>query len=100
MNARGFKYYEYWAKSAREIEEEYLLPIKTFSRGSRFADGKSVTLQLGGETECVKIEGLAKKSIKKTSNFMIVMFFIIYLFLLVAILSRSLNICWLPKIIQ
>jgi hypothetical protein len=44
MTSRSFGYYKYWILSAREIEKKYLAPVTIVYSGSKFADGKQVTV--------------------------------------------------------
>jgi hypothetical protein len=45
----------YYLLSAREIEELYLQPVKTLSRGGSYADGEQVTLKIDGKNKPLQI---------------------------------------------
>ena len=42
MAKRSFDYVKYWTSSAREIEKNFLSPVKIVFRGKKFAEGKEV----------------------------------------------------------
>lgn len=50
----GMEYFRYLTCSARELEEKYLYPVETLSRGAAFEDSKEVTIVLGGKPELMK----------------------------------------------
>lgn len=45
MAKRSFDYVEYWTSSAREMEEKFLSPVKTVSRGKKFANGEKTEVE-------------------------------------------------------
>jgi hypothetical protein len=50
ITKRGFDYQNYYVKSARELEERFLAQVlKTVSRGSVFASGRPVAIELDGK---------------------------------------------------
>jgi hypothetical protein len=45
LGRREAQYSDYFVLSARELEEKYLTPLKTISRGGPFAEGQTVTIE-------------------------------------------------------
>ena len=57
---REAEYSTYYILAARELEEKYLSdPVKTLSRGGLFAEGKPITLEIGGEPKPLRMSRLA-----------------------------------------
>lgn len=48
---RGFSRNTYWILSARELEEKFLKPVETLSRGGKHAAGNNVTIQIEGSPD-------------------------------------------------
>ena len=58
---REAEYSDYDILSARELEEKYLSdPVKTVSRGGLFAEGATVTIEIGGKTTQLRMGRLAR----------------------------------------
>ncbi len=84
LTKRSFDTYVYWISSAREIEEKFLSgSVRTVSRGADFAEGKPVSLQIGGELRPFQMSrwgGLLR--IRIASYLIIGLFFAMYLAIL------------------
>jgi len=86
--ARGFDYYSYWIHSARELEE--LLPsafTRTVSRGSDFANGKSVKFQFKAGEKSHKLTFTGRIRIQYVAKGFILMFATIYVIFFIWLLD-------------
>ncbi len=82
--SRGFDYQNYYAASAREIEEKYLSQyVRTISRGKRFANGEMITLDLATDAR-FKMSRLSRLlSAKNLLGVVDFLFFVLYLYVIV-----------------
>lgn len=55
MTNRSLKWLDYWLYSARELEEHWLDPVKTISRGGRLKRGMKVDIPLTNKTKELQI---------------------------------------------
>src|SRR3989339_74221 len=79
MNKRSFKFYKYWIMSARELEEQYLEPIKIISRVGDYADNKEVKISLDTGDMHLIIKGMAKRKVENVVNVIICIFIFVYI---------------------
>ncbi len=82
LNKRSFAYYKYWIWSSRELEEKYLKPVQTVSRGGEFADGKEALFNIGGKDLPHQCKGIEKFRVEIVSNIIIFIFVLMYLTIL------------------
>lgn len=76
---RESEYADYYINSARELEEQYLAPIKTVSRGGSFGNGRKVILKIHGKEKPFQMSCWARLCKAKTiSNFVILIFILLY----------------------
>lgn len=88
MTARGFRYFDYWILSARQIEENSLQgDVVTLSRGSRLPEG--VHLPLAHETRRVQLNGIARFTSKRIAYFVISVFGLLYALLICLVIILS-----------
>ncbi len=88
---RSFDYFNYYIKSSREIEEQYLSePIQTISRGEKFAHSKEgAAIMIGGIKERSRMSCWGRLlPVRHVSYIIIVLFFLIYVAILI---TNSLN---------
>lgn len=78
LMARSWDYYKYWILSARELEEQFLSPVMTLSRGGEIADGKTVQLTISKLPKKMSF-GMANAKAKDVSNWVILAFAVLYL---------------------
>jgi hypothetical protein len=80
---RDFEYQKYLVWSAREIEEQFLKPVKTISRGGDFVDGNCTLIILNGDTTHYRMNWVARSTRDKWAvNTVIFLFFSVYIFTL------------------
>jgi len=81
ITKRGFDYQGYYVKSTRELEERFLAEtVKTASRGSIFAKGEVVTIELNGKPTTVQMSWWSRwASASHISITVILLFSIVYL---------------------
>lgn len=74
----------YFIYSAREIEEQHLVPtVKTVSFGGEFADGKSVSLTIGDKSMVRQLSFWGRMMSGERASYMVVcVFAVLYLVLL------------------
>ncbi len=77
LTRRSFEYYKYWIFSARELEK-HLSPVKTVSRGGRFAEGEKVTFTTTPSKELQLGTLAARWRIERLSYSIIVVFVLVY----------------------
>jgi hypothetical protein len=70
----------YWVYSARELEERYLAPVsKAISRGAVFANGRSVSLRIGGQEKPYRMSAIGRSmTVVRGSSLVIAAFFLLY----------------------
>ena len=91
LTERSFDYYKYWIFSAREIEECYLHPVQTVSRGGHFADGDDrVRISIEGKQRLVTMGRLSRLIRAKWVSCAIIWLFILMyaVILMVGLLNR------------
>ena len=74
---RESKYADYYIKSARELEEKYLAPVVTVSRGALLAKGREVTLKNGCKDEPFQLDWWARLLRAKTIFYLVIALFIL-----------------------
>jgi hypothetical protein len=80
MMHRAFDYQLYLKRSALELEQRYLRPVKTIARGGMFADGKEVTLSVDGYLTKMRMRSLSGLlRAEHISYVVIVLFALLYL---------------------
>jgi hypothetical protein len=86
LTEREIAYSHYYVRSAREIEERYLSPpLKTVSRGAEFAEGRKVTIELGGESERHRMGWMARRlRAKDAARLVIAVFALLHVVLLLS----------------
>ena len=80
MMHRAFDYQLYLKRSALELEQRYLRPVKTIARGRMFADGNEVTLSVDGRPTKMRmrlLSGLLRA--ESISYIVVVLFALLYL---------------------
>jgi hypothetical protein len=82
VNDIGFRYFFYWLFAARELEEQFLIPVRTLSRGTPFTGEDAITLLLAGQSRRLKIKATDRRHMVVSSRLIIVIFGILYLGLL------------------
>jgi hypothetical protein len=80
---RDFEYQAYLIYSAREIEERYLNPIKTVSRGGAFVRGQAVELVISGASVKRRMSRIARMFRDRTAaHIVILVFAVVYVAML------------------
>lgn len=74
---RETKYADYYIKSACELEENYLAPVVTVSRGALLAKGREVTLKCGCKDEPFQMDCWARLLRAKTIFYLVIVLFIL-----------------------
>lgn len=86
ITKRGFDYYVYWIRSARELEEEFLKdPVKTVSRGGKLADDEEQESEpvIAGGSKPPTMSWLGSRlRIQSASYLVIVVFMAVYVIVL------------------
>jgi hypothetical protein len=82
VNDIGFRYFFYWLFAARELEEKFLAPVRTLSRGTPLTGEGTVTLQLDGESRKLKIKAADRRHMVVSSRLIIIIFSVLYIGLL------------------
>jgi len=86
MTKRGFDYYVYWIRSARELEEEFLKDsVKTVSRGGKLVDDEEQESErvIGGGSKPPRMSWLGSRlRIQSASYLVIVVFAAMYVIVL------------------
>jgi hypothetical protein len=72
---RDFEYQAYLIYSAREIEERYLNPIKTVSRGGAFVGGQAVELVISGASVKRRMSRIARMFRDRTAAYIVILVF-------------------------
>ena len=85
LHARAVGYNEYWANSARELEEQFLNnPVRTLSRGGLFADGQTVKPLIDGKPKPLRMPWIGRMfRVRHAVRLVIAVFAIMYLAILV-----------------
>jgi uncharacterized membrane protein len=78
VNDIGFRYFFYWLFSARELEELYLSPARTISRGIPLARGEVVTIVLDGKEHRLPVRREDRFNVVRASNTVIVLVGVLY----------------------
>ena len=82
---RDFEYLSYLIMSAREIEERYLAPVETVSRGGALLKNKPVHLVIGGKPHTRRLSWLARRFRDRTAVYAATaVFVVVYVALLLA----------------
>jgi len=74
---RDFEYQSYLIHSAREVEERYLNPIKTVSRGGAFVRGEPVELVISGASVKRRMSKIARLFRDRTVAYIVILVFVI-----------------------
>jgi len=90
ITKRGFDYQKYYVLSARELEEKFLSKvITTASRGGAFADGKPVSIEIGGAPKKIRMGWWSRKtSAGNISIIVILLFAVVYVFALLQVILK------------
>jgi len=82
---RESAYSDYWVMSARELEEKFLSdPVEIISRGGLFAEGKTVSVEIGGEPIELRMNTLARAlRARAAADWMIAILAILYIAIVV-----------------
>lgn len=85
MTKRGTEYHIYFGLAARELEENFLAnEVKLRSRGASYADGKPVTLQIGGAATTLQMSVWARAFRTRHLSYIVIAVFVaIYLAVIV-----------------
>jgi len=82
LHERASGYNEYWARSARELEEQFLNdPIKTLSWGALFGEGEPI--QFDGDPKPLRMNRIGRIRVRHTVRLIIAVFVVMYLAILV-----------------
>jgi hypothetical protein len=87
VNDIGFRYYFYCLFSARELEESYLDPIRTLSRGTPFTRGELVSIVIAGKERRLPLGPKDRIRILHASNVVIVVVGLLYITFLAVFLA-------------
>jgi len=87
VNDIGFRYFFYWLFSARELEESYLYPVKTVSRGTPFTHGELVPVVIAGKERLLPLGRSDRVKIVQASKVVIVLVALLYIAFLAAFLA-------------
>ena len=72
---RDFEYQSYLVYSAREMEERYLNPVKTISRGGSFVRGDVVELMISGSPVKRRMSWVARLFRDRTAAYIVIVVF-------------------------
>jgi hypothetical protein len=78
VNDIGFRYFFYWLFSARELEEQYLRPARTLSRGIPLTQGEAATVVLGGKEHQLPVWRKDRFNVVRASKAVIVLIGLLY----------------------
>lgn len=78
VNDIGFRYFFYWLFSARELEERYLGPVRTLSRGFPSPGGGSESIVLDGREYPVAVRREDRFRMVRASKFVIALIGVLY----------------------
>ncbi len=92
VNDIGFRYFFYWTFAARELEEGFLTPVRTLSRGMPFADEDAVTLLPDGQRRKLKIRSADRRRMVMSSRLVIVIFGVLHAALLAVFTANIINV--------
>ncbi len=83
LHERAVGYNKYWNDSARELEERFLKPVRTLSRGGLFADGQTVKPLIDGKPKPHTMPCIGRIRVRHTVRLIITVFAVMYLAILV-----------------
>jgi hypothetical protein len=86
VNDIGFRYFFYWLFSARELEERYLSPARTLSRGIPLTQGEMVTVVLDGKEYPLPVRRADRFNVVRASNAVIALIGFLYVALVTILL--------------
>jgi len=86
VNDIGFRYFFYWLFTARELEERYLGPVRTLSRGIPLERNEATTIILGGQEYPPNVKMEDRFRMVNSSKAVIIIFGVLYLALVAALL--------------
>lgn len=86
VNEIGFRYFFYYAFSARELEERYLSPVRTLSRAFPLTHDKAATISLDGREYAPEVRMTDRSRMVRASNVVIAIIGMLYVALVTILL--------------